>query len=122
MEQITIEKKLYLIVGIILALMIVTVDLSNILLYKTVGSAFDMTNFGKLICLISLGVSFLIYFLMAILGYKTIKHLSIFYVAIAFLNVYSIIFPEYPTIILTLSFASIIISIVNIYMSIKAGK
>jgi hypothetical protein len=122
MEQITIEKKLYLVVGIILALMIVTIDLGNIGLNKTVGFAFDIKNFGKQICLISLGLSFIVYFILAILGYKTIKSLSILYVVIAFVNVYSIIFLEYPMITLILSSVSIIISAINVIMSIKAGK
>lgn len=122
MEQITIEKKLYLTVGIILTLMLTTVDVSNIGLNKTVGFAYDITTLGKSLCLISLCISFIAYFILAILGYKTSKEFAILYVLIAFVSVDLLIFREYPMIVLILSLTSIIVSTINIIKSISQGK
>ena len=75
------QRKLYLIVAIILAVFCLTIDFNSLGLSKTVGSAYDTDSIAKIICLISLTLSFTGYSILSLSGYQTQKVLSLIYLS-----------------------------------------
>ena len=122
MEPITIEKKLYLPVGILLGLIITTMNFDKIRLNKTIELAYNISDIGKLICLFSVIISLIIYFILAILSYKTSKKLSILYIVITFMAVILSSIFNFSTIVFFLALVSVITSTANITVSIIEGK
>ena len=55
------ERKLYLLVAVILAIFCLTIDFDSFGLNKTVGMAYDMGGISKAVCLVSLLLSFIGY-------------------------------------------------------------
>jgi len=115
------QRKLYLIVAIILAIFCLTIDFNSLGLNKTVGSAYDIDSIAKIICLFSLTLSFIGYSILSLLGYQTQKVLSLIYlsdilpaVLLSYINAHeiSVVFGS----------MSIVVSCINIISSLKPKK
>jgi hypothetical protein len=102
--------------------MIAFTDLENFGLNKTVGYAYDISNVAKLLCLSSLICSFIAYLILAIFKYRTSRIISSIYIVTIFLAVTADNFFFYPTVVFSLAWLSIIVSILNIIAAIKFGK
>ncbi len=75
------NQKLYLIIAIILAIFCLTIDFHSLGLNKTVGMAYGMDSIAKIICLVSLLLSFIGYSILSLLRYQTQKKLSLLYLS-----------------------------------------
>jgi hypothetical protein len=75
------NQKLYLIIAIILVVFCLTIDFHSLGLNKTVGMAYDMDSTAKIICLVSLLLSFIGYSILSLLRYQTQKKLSLLYLS-----------------------------------------
>lgn len=75
------QRKLYLIVAIILAIFCFTIDFNSLGLNKTVGMAYDIDSLAKIVCLVSLTLSFIGYSILSLLGYQIQKVLSLLYLS-----------------------------------------
>jgi hypothetical protein len=75
------NQKLYLIIAIILVVFCLTIDFHSLGLNKTVGMAYGMDSIAKIICLVSLLLSFIGYSILSLLRYQTQKNLSLLYLS-----------------------------------------
>lgn len=75
------QRKLYLLVAAILAVFCLTIDFNSLGLSKTVGMAYDVDSIAKIICLVSLLLSFIGYSILSLLSYQTQKNLSLLYLS-----------------------------------------
>lgn len=75
------NQKLYFIIAIILVVFCLTIDFHSLGLNKTVGMAYGMDSIAKIICLVSLLLSFIGYSILSLLRYQTQKNLSLLYLS-----------------------------------------
>ena len=112
------ERKLYLLVAVILAIFCLTIDFDSFGLNKTVGMAYDMGGISKAVCLVSLLLSFIGYSILSLLKYQTQKVLSLVYLSDI---VPAIILSYTKTLEVSIVFGvmSIVVSFINIISSLK---
>ena len=115
------QRKLYLIVAIILVIFCLTIDFNSLGLNKTVGSAYDTDSIAIIICLVSLILSFIGYSILSLLGYQTQKVLSLIYLSDILPAVLLIYIKAHEISIVFVSM-SIIVFCINIISSLKQGK
>lgn len=112
------EQKLHLLVAVILAIFCLTIDFNSFGLNKTVGMAYDMGTIAKLVCLASLLLSFIGYFILALLKYRTQKVLSLIYLS-DILPAVIVSYTKAHEVSIVFSVMSIVVSCINIVSSFK---
>lgn len=117
-----IEKRPYLLVGLILMLMLVYVDFQHFGINKTVGLAYDLEGISKLLCLVSLVVSFVSYFILSICKLEIVSSISYTYVFTILFAVAVCIYTTYYFLVFSFSFISIIVLILNVMIAVIKGK
>ncbi|WP_139149799.1 hypothetical protein [Flavobacterium caeni] len=122
MDFYEIEKRPYLLIGVILILLLAYVDIDNFGLNKTFGFAYDLKNVALTLCLISLIISFLSHLVLAILKYRIASSISYTYVFSILLAITFGIYSSLYFLVFSFGFISIILMILSIIVAIKQGK
>ncbi|MBC8643993.1 hypothetical protein [Flavobacterium lindanitolerans] len=112
------QQKLYLIVAIILAIFCLTIDFNSLGLNKTVGMAYDIDSIAKIICLVSLILSFIGYSILSSLSYQIQKVLSLLYLSDILLAIILSYTKQYE-ISIVFGLMLIMVSCINIIRSLK---
>ncbi len=115
------QRKLYLLVAIILVAFSLTIDFNSLGLSKTVGIAYDVDGIAKIICLVSLILSFIGYSILSLLGYQTHKVLSLIYLS-DILPAVILNYTKTHEISIVFGGMSIVVFCVNIICSLKTKK
>jgi len=115
------ERKLYLLVAVILAIFYSTIDLDSFGFNKTVGMAYtyDAGIISKAICVVSLLLSFIGYSILSLLKYKTQKVLSLVYLS-DIVPAIILSYTKTPEVSIVFGVMSIVVSFINIISSLKS--
>lgn len=122
MDFFQIDKRPYLLIGVILIMLLCYIDIDNFGLNKTVGFAYDLKNVALTLCLASLIVSFLGHLILSILKFKIATSVSYTYIFSILIAITFGIYSDFYFLVFSFGFISLVLLILSIIIAIKSGK